>query len=369
MSDKIPNTAAIITGNTSGKYVEVKEAPYLNPREDQLLIKTIAYAVNPTDWKHVEYGFHKVGAIAGSDASGVVEYVGSKVSGFSKGDFVSTFLHGQTSEERGAFAKFVVADPQLTVKYDKKFPVDALDVGDHAAGVIHSFEGAASVTLGLSTVALSFSGNLGISPLKSANSDKYILIWGGATATGILAIQIAKHIYGLNVITTASPKNHEFLKSLGADEIYNYHEIDVLEKLSKYDFTYALDIVSSKETFQSVYEATFNSKHVKIDNLLFLGEKDVKSTPNRKGSVEFVPNTLAYIAEGSEMDAYGQHWKISDDTFKKYKEFWYELLPPFVPQLKHANLKVLKEGFESANEGFQLLKDGKVSAQKIVFRA
>lgn len=369
MSDKIPNTAAFITDSKEdGQFVTVGEAPYTNPSDDQLLIKSIAYAVNPTDWKHVEYGFSQKGAIAGSDVSGVVEFVGANVEGFSKGDFVSSFLHGNTKPDRGAFEKFVVIDPQVTIKYPKKFPVDALKVGEYPAGEIKSFEGAASVTLGLATVGLSFAGNLKISPFKSGNSDKYILIWGGATATGILAIQIAKHIYGLNVVTTASPKNHEFLKSIGADHTINYRDEDAITQLNKFDFSYAFDIVASKETFQQVIDATKNSKHVKVDNLLFLGEKDV-SIGDRSGELEFVPPTLAYVAVGYKLDAYGHTWLIDDDTSKRYKEFWFELLPNFINDLKHAKLKVLKPGFESANEAIDLLKHDKVSAEKVVFRS
>ncbi|EEB88317.1 hypothetical protein MPER_13912, partial [Moniliophthora perniciosa FA553] len=40
-----------------------------------------------------------------------------------------------------------------------------------------------------------------------------ILIWGGATSVGQFAIQLAKTA-GLQIVTTASPKNHELLKSL-----------------------------------------------------------------------------------------------------------------------------------------------------------
>lgn len=364
------NTAALITLSTEpNQFVTVGEAPFHKPTADQILVKSVAFAVNPTDWKHVAFGLSKKNAIAGSDVSGVVEEVGSNVKGFAKGDYVSSFIHGNSSTERGAFVKYAVADPQVTVKYGKFSSDEALKVGEYPSGVIDTFEGAASVTLGLATVGLSFAGNLQISPSKSDNADKYILIWGGATATGILAIQVAKYIYGLKVITTASPKNHEFLKSLGADETFNYRDESSLKELTKFDISYALDTVSTKETFPSVYAATKGSKHVKIDNLLFLGEKDVEVDASRPGKTEFVPPTLAYAAVGYKVEAYGTTWDLDAATFGRYKQFWFELLPELVPKLKHANLRVLKQGFESTNEGFQLLKDDKVSAEKVVFRA
>ena len=58
------------------------------------------------------------------------------------------------------------------------------------------------VTVGLVTVGISFAHSLNIA--KNKEKGDSILIWGGATATGILAIQVAKLVYNLNVIVTAS---------------------------------------------------------------------------------------------------------------------------------------------------------------------
>lgn len=364
------NTAAIFTGDISSpsKLIEVKELPYPTAQDDQIIIKSKAFAANPTDWKQLYFGFSPAGAITGSDVSGEVVSVGSKVTGFAKGDYVSSFVQGNVSDKNGAFAEYVIGDPLTTIKYSSKFPSEALSVGDHEADKINSFESAASVTLGLTTVGVSFAGNLAISSTKTDNEGKYILIWGGATATGVLAIQIAKLIYGLKVITTASPKNFEFLKSLGADEVYNYRDSSSLEQLAKYDFSYAFDTVSEPESFQQLYSATKNSKHVRIDNLLFLAEKDI-TKDDRSGEVVFVPGTLAYMAVGREVKAYGNTWKFDDETFKRFQQFWFEILPKYIPELKSSNLKVLKPGYESAVEAFQLLKEGKVSGEKVVFRA
>lgn len=62
----------------------------------------------------------------------------------------------------------------------------------------------------------------------------------------------------MRVITTASPRNKEFLISLGADVVFDYHDKDVIEKVKKYDknIKYGLDSVGSVPTFQGVYDAT-----------------------------------------------------------------------------------------------------------------
>jgi len=52
-----------------------------------------------------------------------------------------------------------------------------------------------------------------------------ILIHGGAGGVASYAIQLAKHI-GAIVITTASPANHAYVRSLGADQVIDYNKED-----------------------------------------------------------------------------------------------------------------------------------------------
>lgn len=50
-----------------------------------------------------------------------------------------------------------------------------------------------------------------------------ILIYGGSTATGTLAIQLTE-LSGHRVLTTCSPHNFALVKRLGADNIFNYRD-------------------------------------------------------------------------------------------------------------------------------------------------
>ena len=61
-----------------------------------------------------------------------------------------------------------------------------------------------------------------------------ILIQGGAGGVAGFAIQLAKHI-GAHVITTASAGNHDYVRSLGADEIIDYNAVDFTEAVSDCD--------------------------------------------------------------------------------------------------------------------------------------
>ena len=55
---------------------------------------------------------------------------------------------------------------------------------------------------------------------------------GGSSATGSLAIQFAK-LSGYKVLTTCSPHNFDFVKSIGADAVYDYKDSECANKIKK----------------------------------------------------------------------------------------------------------------------------------------
>ncbi|KAK7684688.1 hypothetical protein QCA50_012271 [Cerrena zonata] len=400
------NEGAVITGSRNTlNLVAIRQIPYPKLEDDMIIIKAVAYAVNPTDWKHVypedfighqlsetfKYAglgihslacvfgsmgsylgkslarpltFYQRGNVAGSDVSGIVEEVGKNVDTFKKGDIVNASLHGGINKV-GGFSKYVMVSPNATVKYPVGQLSDKpLDIGEHPCGPITSFESAAAVGVGLKTIALSFYYNLGIPVDKLKNSNDYLLIWGGATATGILGIQIAKSVFGIKVITTASKKNHSLLSSLGADEIFDYNDDDVIEKLKIAgggNIKYALDCVSNLKTLQSIYDATEGSSDVTIDNLLFLNERSITTDPKRK--VKFT-STDAYLVDGRKHFGH----VASPKMLEEYLEFWTKYLPSIIKNIKAPPLKVLPTGLQSANEGLKMFIEGNVAGQKLVFR-
>lgn len=353
-------SAVLTKSPTPGEFVSVGTIPKPKLAGDEILIKAAAFAANPTDWKHIAYQLGPAGSIAGSDVAGTVEAVGADVSGFAKGDKVSAFLRGGVSKERGAFAEYVAVPTTCVIKYTNDFK-PALKPGEHAAGPIDTFEGAASVTLGLVTVTLSLAHNL-----KVEKGTGALLVWLGATATGSLAIQVAKRLYGLTVVTTASPKHTDYLKLLGADAVFDYKDPEVAAKIQEYSkgsIRYALDTISSKETLQSVYDAT-KGGDVAIDNLLGLSDKDIDTDPQRKA---LFSSTLAYLAFAKEVNL-GVLFKQTPEMVADYKKAWPEVLA-IVPQLKHIKLKVLPKGLATAEEALTLLHDNKVSGEKVVWSA
>lgn len=356
-----------VIGTFSGddaRLTTVIDVPIPAISKDQILIKSVAFAGNPTDWK----GFQRKGAkfsnkfIVGCDVSGVVEAVGDDVIGYAKGDVVSSFVQGNYCTTRGGYARYAVLRPGSTIKYDGGFQKEPLSVGSHEPSLIDSFEAAAASTTALATTALTFSHSLKISDVQKGDT---ILIWGGATATGIYAIQAAQMVHGLRVITTASARNHGLLRSLGDVTVFDYNEPDVVGKIKEAGegrIRWGLDAVSTKETWQQTYDATEGAGLVGLDNLLHLTEEDIRLNPSRK---VYYGKTILYQAEGYGV---GHKMDVDPQLIKDYDHYWQKVLPEHIGKMKTPVLRVLQPGLESANEALALLKGNKVSGEKVVFR-
>lgn len=154
------------------------DIPIPTLRPDYVLVKTIAVALNPTDWKHI--GFVDSPCTIGCDFAGIVEDVGANVKGrWKQGDRVFGFVHGGNtgSPEDGAFGEYLLTKAATTMRV----PDDM------------SFEEAATFGVGTVTVGQGMYQKLQLPfPDQPATGSPAILIYGGSSATGALAIQYAK---------------------------------------------------------------------------------------------------------------------------------------------------------------------------------
>lgn len=80
-------------------------------------------------------------------------------------------------------------------------------------------------------------------------TGKTILIWGGSSSCGSSTIQLAVAA-GLTVFTTAGKANFEYVKSLGASQVFDHKDPNVVEEISKnmQPGDYVVDCIGSKET-------------------------------------------------------------------------------------------------------------------------
>lgn len=162
-----------------GHAAVVSDAPLPKlPSDEYILIKTVAVALNPTDWKHIE--FVQVQATVGCDFAGVVEEVNPNVTGnFKKGDRVAGLVVGSNVlvPDNGAFGEYVAAKAGTLLKIPDSM----------------SFEEAAGLGVGIVTVGQGMYQEMQLPwPSDPLKEKKSILIYGGSSGMGAFGIQFAK---------------------------------------------------------------------------------------------------------------------------------------------------------------------------------
>lgn len=187
-------------------------APTVGPRD--VLVDVRAASINPLDYKIRNGEFkqllkYKPPFTLGHDVSGVITQVGPEVRGFQVGDEI----YARSRDLRiGTFAEQIA--------------IDSDDIAHKPTSL--TFEEAAALPLVALTAWQALVDRAEVKP------GQKILVHAGAGGLGSTVIQVAKHL-GAHVATTASTKDVEKVRALGADEVVDYTSTDFAEVLSGYD--------------------------------------------------------------------------------------------------------------------------------------
>lgn len=201
---------------------EIRRAPYTPPRAHEIVIKNLAVAVNPADWYQQTFEPFPLQypTILGHDTAGVVEEVGESVTRFKVGERVLGHGCGMSTKR----------DCDCTFQ---KYTVVADNMASHIPTSL-SFEAAAVIPLGYSTAACGMYQKdflaLQYPSVRPKSTGQALLVWAGSTSVGSNAIQLGV-ASGYEVFTTASPKNFEYVKRLGAAQVFDYSSKTVVDDL------------------------------------------------------------------------------------------------------------------------------------------
>ena len=206
--------AMIIEAYGSADLFKTAELPVPVLRENEVLLEVRAVSINPFDCKiraglakdYLPYTFP---IILGWDVSGVVKAIGVQTSAFQIGDEVFARVG---IKKPGGLAEYCAVEEHLLVKKPENL----------------SFEQAAAIPLAAMTAWQMLVDKAGI------RKGELVLIQGGAGGVGSFAVQLAGH-FGAAVTATASGKNVELVRSLGADRVIDYQKEDFTECGSKFD--------------------------------------------------------------------------------------------------------------------------------------
>jgi NADPH:quinone reductase-like Zn-dependent oxidoreductase len=210
----------------SADVLRLEEIAKPSPKDDEVLIKVHAVALNPLDWrmmKGIPLIFRKMMKVRrptvdnpvgiGRDVAGVIEAIGRKVTQFKVGDEVFGTCGDAVAEYVCAKQSRVVAKPEAV-----------------------TFEQAA---------ALPVAGLTALQGLRKARicPGKKVLVNGASGGVGTFAVQIAK-AFRAEVTGVCRPANFEMVQSIGADKVIDYTRDDFTKSAERYDIIF--DCVGNK---------------------------------------------------------------------------------------------------------------------------
>ena len=222
-----------------------------------------------------------------------------------------------------------------------------------------SFEDAVTLGVGITTVGQGLYQELGLPiPPAKVQEPTPILIYGASTATGTLAVQFAK-LSGYEVLATASPRNFDLLRKLGADQVFDYSDPEVGAKIrnaTSDKLKLVFDCIAEGNSF-AISAAAISSTGGHVSALL-----PVKNFPRDDVKTKI---TLAYTAIGEK---FNDQWPENQVDYEFGVKFW-KLSGDLINSGKiKTHPAEVRNGLAGVPQGLQDLKDGKVSGVKIVYK-
>lgn len=201
--------------------VRSKEIEKPVPGDHELLVRVHATTVNRTDsgFRSAQYFvsrfwsglFRPKFPVLGCEFSGIVEQVGTKVSGFKVGDRV----FGYDDSRFGGHAGYKT--------------IAATDAVGHVPDHLDLYQAA----------ALTEGAHYALCDIRAAKVEagQHVLVYGASGAIGSAAVQLLKH-FGARVTAVCNSKNVQLLRSLGADTVIDYQTRDFTQTSEKFHFIF-----------------------------------------------------------------------------------------------------------------------------------
>ncbi|KAJ3115168.1 hypothetical protein HDU96_001073 [Phlyctochytrium bullatum] len=329
--------------------------------EHDILVKVHYVAQNPTDWKHVDFKLATAGKIVGCDFSGEVVKVGSLATSVKVGQKVAGFVHGGLEPHHGAYSQYVRLRHDLVIPVPDAVPLDS----------------AATIPLAAATASLCLFQSLELPAPFTADPTSLavpvpfdptlVLVWGAASSVGLFAVQLAKAA-GFRVLAIASPKNWDLVRAHGADHFLDYRDADVVAKIkavaAKYPrgLRHVVDTISEGGTTETILKAVDSGAKIGV----ILPQPPAVNEIRKDVAIVL---QLVYTIFGRHVKTFGLDIppKPQDLDLASKTYLWISRL--LGKGLLRGNPVALRAGgLDGVVEGFDYMRKGNVSAQKLVYR-
>ncbi|KAM7196184.1 zinc-binding dehydrogenase family oxidoreductase [Rhypophila sp. PSN 637] len=317
--NNLPHTQTAITQSNTGAPQLTHGLPLPPLLPGTVLVKTVAVALNPSDNK-MGAVWPTPSAIVGMDFAGTIVAIHPEAANgkLAVGDRACGMVHGSNSASpaNGAFAQYIRAKPELLLAIPRSMSMQEaamLGVGLMTNVMALWDPEALGLPLVESIDDYDKKPSHGTGTHRSDDGNGYpklspVLIYGGSTVTGSLAIQLIQLLCpGTEPIVTCSPRSKDLVCSRGVkpDAVFDYMDPGVVEAIRRRTnnggLRYAYDCVGDASTSTAHCYAALGrvgGRYVHLDTIV----------PNGNGS-ENVPRrravrtklVLAYETMGADV--------------------------------------------------------------------
>lgn len=351
----IPSSRRAIIQDVEGK-PKLANIPIPPLTPGFIVVKTSAVSLDPSDYK-MGAAFPTCGAVIGSNFAGTVIAVAPDTeTDLIPGDNVAGGSHGSNpgNTENGAFATFVLAPAPLTMRLSPTLnlmPEQAATFATSLATCTLAFWSADALALLPST------------PERPREKPLPVLVYGGSTATGTIAIQLLR-LSGMDPITTCSPHNFSLVRSRGAAAVFDYSDPDTPAAIKKYtggQLKHVLDCISDTQSVEACFGAIARVGGQYVSLELVPDELLAKRRAVRARLV------MAFEILGEEVKLPGGYGKPADPAKRELAVRSFAIFQRLLNEGKlmpHPTQSV-SGGLDGIIEGLQLLRSGNISGKKL----
>ncbi|RXW13581.1 hypothetical protein EST38_g12274 [Candolleomyces aberdarensis] len=335
---------ALVLPQKGADFVLDTAIPVPKPGKEEVLVKVKSVALTPADAKLRKFGliYGDYPGILGFDITGEVVELGEGADRFKVGDRV--FYGGNFVNEYCGFQEYALADQNTTMLIPSTLSYD--EAATLPVALWTAYLGLYNIIpYGLALKSILDDGGMG------AYEGKAIFISGGPSSVGQTAIQFAKLSGFTYIITTASAKHTEYLKSLGATHIVD-RDIPVAE------IPAALKNIVGSLEIESAYDAIGDADTSLAQAMAAIvpGGRVLTTNP----MVVFEPQDGKALSRVNAT-ATIQH---NVEPLRKLAVRIPSLLE--AKSIQPARIEVLPGGFSAIPEGLDRIFNGQVSGVKLV---
>ncbi|KAI1152035.1 GroES-like protein [Nemania diffusa] len=358
----IPKTMLALRARGPNDLVLDLAAPVPTIRPGYLLIRVTSIALNPSDYKRLAVFKEDRPHTIGCDVAGRVVACGEDCSqDYKPGDRVAGLCYGMKPGDpsSGAFGQYALLKGALSMRVPEH-------VSDAEAATIP-----VGVNFGGQALYQTLKLRLPYLPAQTGNDAStgpgpWLLIYGGSTATGMMALQLARRS-GCRIVTTCSPRHFQLVKALGAHEAFDYHDAvkcgPAIRAATGDALLYALDCVAADSSLQICADALTSQPDVAMYTAsLPIGDRfprrDVRhgwtSGYTAFGETTHLAGNLGE-ANAADSEFAAGFWRLAGDLLQQ-------------DQIRLGPLVHLREGgLAGVPAGLFELKGGRVAAGKLVY--